>query len=202
PAVIGVHRNAGNLLRPMLFRREGEDLGRRRDHVVVAFEQLAKGLVHLRALHRGLVQLRRSQLEALLHFPLRLGLEQLLPMRFPGSQAIGSSPAGSGRASASDRGARSSQPAIVPSRRATSSVVRPIGPSVLSCWKKTSSAGTAGTRPREGRKPSTLLNAAGLRSEPPMSLPSATGSMCSASATAAPPLLPPAHFDASQALRV
>ena len=32
---------------------------------------------------------------------------------------------------------------------------------------------------------------AGLRSEPPMSLPSAIGSMPHASATAAPPLLPP-----------
>ena len=57
--------------------------------------------------------------------------------------------------------------------------------------------GAAGTRPREGRKPTMLLKAAGLRSEPPMSLPSATGSMPSASATAAPPLLPPADLRAS-----
>ena len=40
--------------------------------------------------------------------------------------------------------------------------------------------------------PITLLKAAGLRSDPIMSLPSATGSMPRASATAAPPLLPPA----------
>src|SRR5215212_9170048 len=49
----------------------------------------------------------------------------------------------------------------------------------------------AGTRPGDGRSPTMLQNAAGLRSEPPMSLPSAIGTMPQASATAAPPLLPP-----------
>ena len=52
-------------------------------------------------------------------------------------------------------------------------------------------AGPTATLPGEVRKPKTLFQAAGLRSEPPMSLPSATGSMSSASATAAPPLDPP-----------
>ncbi len=42
-----------------------------------------------------------------------------------------------------------------------------------------------------GRSPTTLQKLAGLRSEPPMSLPSAIGSIPQASATAAPPLLPP-----------
>ena len=37
----------------------------------------------------------------------------------------------------------------------------------------------------------TLLNAPGFRSEPIMSLPSATGSMCVPSPQPAPPLLPP-----------
>ena len=54
-----------------------------------------------------------------------------------------------------------------------------------------SAAGPTATLPGEVRKPKTLFQAAGLRSEPPMSLPSATGSMSSASATAAPPLDPP-----------
>ena len=36
----------------------------------------------------------------------------------------------------------------------------------------------AGTRPWLGRKPNTLFHAAGLRSDPMKSLPSATGSMC------------------------
>ncbi len=47
-----------------------------------------------------------------------------------------------------------------------------------------------------------LQNAAGLRSEPPKSLPSATGSIRDASAAAVPPLLPPALFVRSYGLRV
>ena len=59
-----------------------------------------------------------------------------------------------------------------------------------------------GTRPGDGRKPTTLQNAAGLRSEPPVSLPSAIGTMPHASATAAPPLLPPHVLPRSYGLRV
>ena len=51
--------------------------------------------------------------------------------------------------------------------------------------------GQLGTRPGEGRRPTTLQKAAGLRSEPPRSLPSASASMPLARDTAAPPLLPP-----------
>ncbi len=51
--------------------------------------------------------------------------------------------------------------------------------------------GQAGTRPAAGRKPTTLQKLAGLRSDPPRSEPSAIGTMPQASATAAPPLLPP-----------
>ena len=43
----------------------------------------------------------------------------------------------------------------------------------------------------EGRNPTTLQNAAGLRSDPPVSEPVATGTMPQASATAAPPEDPP-----------
>jgi hypothetical protein len=70
--------------------------------------------------------------------------------------------------------------------------VRAIGPSVPKCVTQTSCAGTAGTRPWLGLKPNTLFQAAGLRRLPIESLPSATGSIRWASATAAPPLLPPA----------
>ncbi|MEZ4615593.1 MAG: hypothetical protein R2867_08775 [Caldilineaceae bacterium] len=45
--------------------------------------------------------------------------------------------------------------------------------------------------PGDGRKPTTLQKLAGLRNEPPVSLPSAIGSIPVANATAAPPLLPP-----------
>ena len=57
--------------------------------------------------------------------------------------------------------------------------------------------GTAGTLPWLGRKPITLLNAAGLRNEPIMSLPSAVGSMWVAMPEAEPPLDPPAVSDGS-----
>ena len=80
--------------------------------------------------------------------------------------------------------------------------MRPIGPSVPSWASHCSGLGQDGTRPWLGRSPNTWLNAAGLRNEPIMSLPSATGNMRSASATAAPPLEPPAHLSLSQALRV
>ena len=51
-----------------------------------------------------------------------------------------------------------------------------------------------GTRPMEGRKPTTLQKAAGLRNEPPVSEPLATGASPQASATAAPPEEPPHVF--------
>ena len=47
------------------------------------------------------------------------------------------------------------------------------------------------TRPGEGRMPTTLQKLGGLRSEPPISLPSASGTMPQATATAPPPVLPP-----------
>ena len=83
-----------------------------------------------------------------------------------------------------------------------SATLRPIGPSTPICAWKTSKSGPPGTSPCDGRKPKTLFQAAGLRSEPPKSLPSATGSMSSASATAAPPLEPPAVSAGSKAFSV
>ena len=59
-----------------------------------------------------------------------------------------------------------------------------------------------GTRPGDGRKPTILQNAAGLRSEPPRSEPSHSGSIRAASATAAPPLEPPHVLVTSYGLRV
>ncbi len=65
-----------------------------------------------------------------------------------------------------------------------------------------SGRGQPGTRPWLGRRPNRWFQAAGLRSEPMKSDPSATGSRRCASATAAPPLLPPALRVRSQALTV
>jgi hypothetical protein len=84
---------------------------------------------------------------------------------------------------------------------AKSATLRAIGPTTLSALQAFRD-GTVGTRPGEGRKPTTEQKLAGLRSDPPRSLPSAMGSMPQASATAAPPLDPPQVFDRSQGLRV
>src|SRR5438477_7504054 len=73
---------------------------------------------------------------------------------------------------------------------ARSAALRASGPDTLNVTSNASPDSTA-TRPGEVRKPNTLQYAAGLRSEPPESVPSATGSMRSASDAQAPPLLPP-----------
>src|SRR5262245_17829059 len=87
-------------------------------------------------------------------------------------------------------GERGSGPAIALSKRAVSCTVRAIGPSTGKGHQPTRE-GQTGTLPGEGRRPTTLQKLAGLRSEPPRSLPSAIGNIPQASATAAPPLLPP-----------
>src|SRR5512132_3174237 len=62
--------------------------------------------------------------------------------------------------------------------------------------------GWTGTRPLEGRNPTTLQKLAGLRRDAPRSEPSAKGSMPQATATAAPPDEPPQVFSVSYGLRV
>ena len=98
-------------------------------------------------------------------------------------------------------GDRGSGPAIALSTSATSAALRAIGPSTLSVDHAVG-AGQTGTRPGEGRRPTTLQKLAGLRSEPPISEPSAIGSIPHASAAAAPPLLPPHVFVRSCGLSV
>ena len=87
------------------------------------------------------------------------------------------------------------------SSNATSPTVRAIGPWTLNA-NHGAGLGQRGTRPGDGRSPTTLQKLAGLRSEPPRSLPSAIGIMPVASATAAPPLLPPQVLVRSYGLRV
>src|SRR5262249_36924926 len=65
-----------------------------------------------------------------------------------------------------------------------------------------SAFGAVGTSPNVGRKPTMLLKLPGFRSEPPLSLPSAIGSMPLASDAAAPPLEPPALLVRSYGFRV
>src|SRR5207245_2602822 len=59
-----------------------------------------------------------------------------------------------------------------------------------------------GTRPRDGLKPYTPQNEAGIRTEPPASVPSATGPRPLATATAAPPLEPPGESSRFHGVRV
>ena len=73
---------------------------------------------------------------------------------------------------------------------ATSPTVRAIGPSTVMS-NQVLAAEILGTRPGEGRNPTTLQYPPGLRNEPPRSPPSAMGCMPVASATAAPPDDPP-----------
>ena len=103
--------------------------------------------------------------------------------------------------SPSASGTRGSGPASTDSSSARSSTLRAIGPEIPSAshWF---SDGHAGTRPRLGRSPYTPQNDAGLRRLPPMSEPSASGTMPEASAHAAPPLDPPALRVGSTGLRV
>src|SRR5580700_11850033 len=92
-----------------------------------------------------------------------------------------------------ESGARKSGPAIVLSTKARSATERPRHPEVLNVDHAKAAFGF-GTRPAEGRKPTTLQNAAGLRSEPPVSVPLTTGANPQASETAAPPEEPPHVF--------
>src|SRR4029450_1456050 len=81
-------------------------------------------------------------------------------------------------------GPRGSDPAIALRNSATSATLLAIGPDTLSGDQD---AVSPGTRPGDGRRPTTLQNAGGLRSDPPVSLPSASGRIRAATATAAPP---------------
>src|SRR5688572_9245033 len=76
--------------------------------------------------------------------------------------------------SAIDSGLFGSGPAIALRNRARSATDRAIGPDTDSGDHELESEGT---RPGDGRKPTMLQNAAGLRSDPPVSLPSAIGTI-------------------------
>ncbi len=103
--------------------------------------------------------------------------------------------------SPSARGTLGSGPASTESSRARSSTVRAIGPPTDVVSHRLP-VGHVGTLPSDGRRPTTPQNDAGLRSDPPMSEPSASGTIPLARAAAAPPLLPPALRDGSCGLRV
>src|SRR5260370_34196705 len=82
------------------------------------------------------------------------------------------------------------KPARTLKKNAQSVTVRATGPATLRV-NHPCAFGGLGTRPGEVRRPTTLQKFGGFRSEPPMSLPSASGTMPQARATAPPPVLPP-----------
>ena len=84
---------------------------------------------------------------------------------------------------------------------ARSGTVRAIGPAT-GRPDQPNTRFSPGTSPGVGRKPTMPLKAAGLRKEPPVSLPLAIGTMPVASATAEPPDDPAADLVGSNGLPV
>src|SRR5260370_3355213 len=80
-------------------------------------------------------------------------------------------------------------PAITPTISAASSTHRAIGPSVDNAANEL--ADPSGTRPKDGLNPTTPLQHAGMRIEPPPSVASDSGPIPRATGTAEAPLLPP-----------
>src|SRR5262249_58270616 len=86
------------------------------------------------------------------------------------------------------------------SSAAASRTVRAIGPALPSP-SAPDTEGAGETRPRDGLIPNRPQQEAGIRIEPPPSLPWASGASPAATAAAAPPLQPPGVRDASHGLR-
>src|SRR5262245_65764189 len=87
------------------------------------------------------------------------------------------------------------------SRSARSSTVRAMGP-LTDSVRSILADGVRATRPMLGRMPTMPQKLAGLRREPPKSLPGASQAVPVASATAAPPDEPAAERESFHGLRV
>src|SRR5689334_16654728 len=98
-------------------------------------------------------------------------------------------------------GSRESSLTMVESSRQRSATVRAIGPATDRLFQPRPRRSLA-TRPGVGRKPTMPQNAAGLRSDPPVSEPEQIGTMLVASATAEPPEEPAAERMGSNGLPV
>src|SRR5579883_1863932 len=87
------------------------------------------------------------------------------------------------------------------SKSAASRTERASGPLVAKPAHASPIAGAIETRPRDGLMPTRPQQAAGIRIEPPPSLPSAIEFIPAARETAAPPLEPPAVYCGFHGLR-
>ena len=96
---------------------------------------------------------------------------------------------------------RSSGPWLTARKRRASSTVRASGPR---CWIVSNWVGrkSSGIRPKLGFSPTMPDQEAGIRTEPPMSLPSARGTQPDATAAAEPPEEPPGDRVGSHGFRV
>src|ERR1700688_4557143 len=92
-------------------------------------------------------------------------------------------------------------PAMTERARAASRTERVMGPSTESVFHPLN-PGSFGTRPKVGLWPTTPQNDAGMRTEPPPSVPSAIGVIPAATDAPAPPLEPPGVRDRFHGLRV
>ncbi len=101
-------------------------------------------------------------------------------------------------------GSRTSGPASVWSTSAASATERVMGPSATKGSVPAYAFGrmTTGTRPNEAFMPNVPHHAAGIRMEPPASVPSANGTSPSATAAALPPDEPPAFLVRSKGFLV
>src|SRR5260370_41091276 len=96
----------------------------------------------------------------------------------------------------SDSGSAGCSPLIASSNSAASSILRAIGPCTVRL-RSILNVGVCATRPKLGRMPTMPQKLAGLRGEPPMSVPYASHAVPVASATAGPLAAPPAEVDLS-----
>src|SRR5262245_4430361 len=101
----------------------------------------------------------------------------------------------------SDSGSSGYSPLMASSSSARSSTLRAIGPWTVRL-RSIFALGVCATRPMLGRIPTMPQKLAGLRSEPPISVPWASQAVPVARAAAAPPEEPAADRDVSQGLRV
>ena len=115
------------------------------------------------------------------------GIEVTATRNVPGGSVTLSA---NGRSGGAHQGSPGSYPARTSSRWAASTTDREIGPDVERPSRDVN--GALDTRPREGLRPKTPQHDAGIRIEPPPSVPWATGRRPAARAAAAPPLEPPA----------
>ena len=91
-------------------------------------------------------------------------------------------------------------PAIASSRRAQSSALRAIGPTVSNVHE-TGKTPSLETSPIVGRSPVTPQKHAGMRIEPPVSVPSVAAARSAAAAAPEPPLEPPQTRSSDHGLR-